>query len=298
MYFKTEIQVMMITDLPLQQIDIAGGRLVSVLKTEVETNTALPLLFDSGAFGIYADGIWIAHAFAALGVASITYTRAGLYGSDPVPDGIIPDPFFHAEDMARILDALRIDRPVILAGHSMAGLRLRAFATLYPQRVTGLVLIDAVTPAQLSMTVRREVVRMGCRMMSACSQTAETGFGKNVMRLYPNNIKLSGLAREDKLSSLCNAEHLRATRAEMLASTTPQLLPRLSSDLTVPSVGIIATIVARGTRQAGYPTLHIPRTGHAEILRPEPSRMIAEFAYSHLCAGRDIAAATRLANVG
>jgi pimeloyl-ACP methyl ester carboxylesterase len=48
-----------------------------------------------------------------------------------------------ARDLNGVLDALGIDRPVILAAHSAGGLYARMFARLYDDRVAGLVLVDS-----------------------------------------------------------------------------------------------------------------------------------------------------------
>lgn len=45
-----------------------------------------------------------------------------------------------AEDIARLLDALRISEPVILNGHSMGGYAVFAFYRSFPQRVRGVIL--------------------------------------------------------------------------------------------------------------------------------------------------------------
>ena len=73
-----------------------------------------------------------------------SYDRANLGSSDPAP---APRTFV---DMARDLSALlmnaRIDGPYILVGHSMGGMLVRVFADQYPEKVAGLVLVDAAHP--------------------------------------------------------------------------------------------------------------------------------------------------------
>jgi pimeloyl-ACP methyl ester carboxylesterase len=48
----------------------------------------------------------------------------------------------HVADLAALLDALHIDRPVVLVGNSFGGLLALAFARAHAARVAGLVLVD------------------------------------------------------------------------------------------------------------------------------------------------------------
>ena len=71
-----------------------------------------------------------------------SYDRAGQGQSDPAP---IPRT---CQDMAADLRALlthaKIPPPYVLVGHSFGGMIVRLYAHLYPQEVTGMVLVDAV----------------------------------------------------------------------------------------------------------------------------------------------------------
>jgi pimeloyl-ACP methyl ester carboxylesterase len=63
-----------------------------------------------------------------------------------------------ARDLEKLLAAARIDGPLVLVGHSMAGSRLELFAERNPGKVKGLVFVDT-TPSQAMSdpTVRRYV---------------------------------------------------------------------------------------------------------------------------------------------
>lgn len=56
-----------------------------------------------------------------------------------------------AADLAALLDALDLERPVIV-GHSLGGLVAQTFAATHPDRVRGLVLADTYSPRILSRT--------------------------------------------------------------------------------------------------------------------------------------------------
>lgn len=261
-----------------QRVDVAPGRALHIHR-DAEGRDRPVALYDAGAFGIYADGVHVAAALNWRGFDTICLTRAGLYGSDDVPAGVKPDPFFHASDMLRLLDALNVRQPILLVGHSMAGLRLHALAALAPERLGAILFIDAVTPGQLGWPVRRSLVRASTRLITVCSLGVRSVPGRTLARLYPNNIGLEGPFRDDKMASLASARHLSGTRAEMLASTSPALRSRLlplPADL--PRACVTATLVGKGAADvaANGELLHLPQTGHAAVLGVRPAASIAE----------------------
>jgi pimeloyl-ACP methyl ester carboxylesterase len=70
-----------------------------------------------------------------------SYDRAGLGGSEPGP---LPRTSRRiVEELRILLQQARIDLPVVLVGHSFGGMNTRLYAGLYPDSVTGLVLVDA-----------------------------------------------------------------------------------------------------------------------------------------------------------
>ena len=75
-----------------------------------------------------------------------SYDRAGFGWSDPLPP---PRDATHiAVELHGLLTAARIDGPILLMGHSIAGLYIRSYATRYPASVAGLVFLDGSTPTQ------------------------------------------------------------------------------------------------------------------------------------------------------
>jgi pimeloyl-ACP methyl ester carboxylesterase len=71
----------------------------------------------------------------------ITYDRAGYGWSDPPLNGFSIDKTI--DDLSRILESSKIDTPAILVGHSVGGIYSRLFADKYPEKVSGLVLVDS-----------------------------------------------------------------------------------------------------------------------------------------------------------
>ena len=76
-----------------------------------------------------------------------SYDRAG-YGWSEVRPGA-RDASSIADQLHGLLSAAGITEPVVLMGHSIAGMYLRAYIAKYPRGIAGLVLLDASTPEQV-----------------------------------------------------------------------------------------------------------------------------------------------------
>jgi pimeloyl-ACP methyl ester carboxylesterase len=74
------------------------------------------------------------------------YGRRGVLGSEPVsalPPRTTQD---HVDDLNGLIDALELETPVILVGHSLGGFNIRLFAGQKPENVAGLVFVDGTDP--------------------------------------------------------------------------------------------------------------------------------------------------------
>ncbi|HEX2052908.1 MAG TPA: alpha/beta hydrolase [Actinomycetota bacterium] len=75
-----------------------------------------------------------------------SYDRPGRGWSDPVSEP--QDAREIAGQLAELLDRAQEPGPYVLVGHSLGGLYARMFADRYPERVAGMVLLDAAHPEQ------------------------------------------------------------------------------------------------------------------------------------------------------
>lgn len=104
------------------------------------TGSGPTVLADNG-LGIPAQA-WRAVRRSARGVRFCAFDRAGVGRSDarPCHCGTLEQ---SVEDVHALIRAARLDRPLILAGHSTGGLDALLYARRYPADVSALVLVDS-----------------------------------------------------------------------------------------------------------------------------------------------------------
>jgi len=126
-----------------------------------------------------------------------SYDRAGFGWSDALPPPRDADHI--ATELHGLLAAAHITGPVVLMGHSIAGIYIRDYATRYPENVAGLVFVDASTPWQnrnrifkahpdpgpsrFGALLKKAAVVAGIpRLLGECSRTFP-GFGVQAAKL-------------------------------------------------------------------------------------------------------------------
>ncbi|WP_309603918.1 alpha/beta hydrolase [Phenylobacterium sp.] len=256
-----------------EMIDI-GGRRLRVVK-DGPAGPRPTVVLEHGAFGCAADWAVVQARLAAKGLASLAYDRAGLGYSDPGPrhrDG-------HAmvADLDALLRALRETGPIVLVGHSMGGLTTRLFALTHPERVAGLVMVDAVTPEILAIPAAARAFDAFSRILTAVRWLARAGLMRPATLITGDTIGLPPEASAEKRAiqgsashALWAAEEVRQWRALATQASAAALPPGL------PVAAITAgarTLTALKETQAiaalacanGY-IEQVPGAGHASLL--------------------------------
>ncbi len=127
------------------------GRLVEVgghrLHVCVEGCASPVVVFEAGAGGFIFDWEPVRHQVAEFAQA-VTYDRAGYGWSDPGP--LPRDAQRCVHELHALLSAAGIPAPYVLVGHSVGGLHVQLYASLYPEEVAAVVLVDATEPLPLA----------------------------------------------------------------------------------------------------------------------------------------------------
>ncbi len=173
----------------------------------------LVVLLEAGSFGFSADWAVVQDQLAALGVRSIAYDRAGLALSDPGPAP--RDSLAIVSDLERLLAALDEPAPFVVAGHSMAGLHIHLFAARNPDKVAGLVFVDAVTPELAADPWVKRGSAFYVQFSRTAAIVASTGLLKLISR-WGDQIGLTTEATRHKRWAFADAAHNRVAAAEVV----------------------------------------------------------------------------------
>jgi pimeloyl-ACP methyl ester carboxylesterase len=128
-------------------------------------------------------------------------------------------------DLAALLDALDVRRPVILVGNSFGGLLALAFAAAHPARAAGLVLVDGHLgddgfAAQMAGTLRLEGEERDRRIAESFSHWLGRHSERKSTRLAENAgalVQGTSLVADMAATPTLGAQDLAAVRAPILA---------------------------------------------------------------------------------
>lgn len=129
---------------PGQFFDVGGRRLHALITGEERGKR--PVVLEAGLTAMSSCWAWVQEELSKT-TKVLSYDRAGLGWSDSSREP--KDARSIAKDLHRLLNAANFPRPFVFAGHSMGGIFGRAYASLYPNDVSGMALIDASHPEQI-----------------------------------------------------------------------------------------------------------------------------------------------------
>jgi pimeloyl-ACP methyl ester carboxylesterase len=260
-------------------IDIGGRRLRLVREGPV---TAGPtILLEAGAFGFAADFGALQPRLAAKGWHTLAYDRAGVGLSDEGPkprDGLSID-----ADLEALLAAAGEAGPFIYIGHSMAGLYARIFTGRHPDKVVGVVLLDAATPEGVDV----EEVRKFVGHFASAANLAPLGALVGVLPLLSfgplgDKIGLPAEASAEKRRAFRSARHNYWAALEvgtwLATAEQAKVMPPFAPDLPVAVVTAgdgggrarFKAMQAAPALASSHPYVeHVAGAGHNTLLGPD-----------------------------
>ena len=119
----------------------------------------------------------------------VSYDRAGLGWSELGPMPRTADRI--ADELHLALEKAGIAPPYVLVGHSFGGLTMQMFAARFPKEVTGMVLIDAVVPAEWDPPSEQDArnSRIGAKVCRRAAVLARIGVIRLVAWLLNSQLK-------------------------------------------------------------------------------------------------------------
>ena len=264
-------------DLRGRMVEVAPGRALRAVAEGPPKSLRPLVVLEAGSFGFSADWAAVQARLAAEGLRSLAYDRAGLGWSEPGPEP--RDSHAIVGDLEALLAALGESLPLIVVGHSMAGLHLRLFALGNAERVCAAVLVDAVTPEGMDHPLAAQMVRRFNNLSKLAAWGARAGVARPLAAPFGDAIGLPPLAKAEKQRAFADATHNRWAAAEVAAWGADVQEGRAAGPYD-PALPIAVVLTGDGrqpsARQAiqtapalasrhGF-VIHVPRANHASLL--------------------------------
>jgi len=222
------------------------------------------VIFEAGAGGGVLDWTLVQDAVGEF-TRACAYDRAGL-GWSEAADGPLSSPEI-AADLHSLLANADVDGPLVLVGHSVGGIYVRSFAERWPDRVTGMVLVESSHENQAArMPPEIAEAQQGLmRVLAICRILAPVGLMRlaNVAHGYTEGLPFAEEQRDavvavmNRTGYCTGVAHEFEAAAEHTDTTDPP-----------PSLGDVPLIVLSAGIQDTVPTAELSAGGITpDILR-------------------------------
>ena len=198
-----------------RMVEIGAGRRLRAVPAGPDVSERPLVVLEAGSFGFSADWAAVQARLAAEGLRSLAYDRAGLGLSEPAAEP--RDSAAIVADLEALLEALGETGPLILCGHSMAGLHVRLFAHRNAGRVRGVVLVDATTPEAMDHPAAAHLVAHFTNLCRLAAWGASKGLQRPLAGALGDAIGLPAPAKAEKRQAFADAVHNQWAAAEVVA---------------------------------------------------------------------------------
>jgi pimeloyl-ACP methyl ester carboxylesterase len=173
------------------------------------------VVFESGGGGGSSVQDWPVLNLVAPLTRCVAYDRAGLGWSNPPASPPTYDGM--ARDLDALLAAAGETPPFVLVGGSFGGLLALAYGRLFPDKVAGLVIVDASDPLKYFETMPRMRVLHEAELRSAIDAAARGDLRRDAEPAIRGARGLDEMTREAMLHTLGLPGHFEASLAELQA---------------------------------------------------------------------------------
>lgn len=176
---------------PGQLVDVGGYRMHIYCMGEGSPTVILDAMFP----GTVSNWGWVQPEIART-TRVCAYDRAGLGWSEPGPEPRTAQQA--ARELDTLLAAAEVPGPYILVGHSLGGLSARMYASMFPDRVAGMVLVEGTNPDSWVRRGQAEGVGADRNQLAMAPLLAKLGiFRLGLIRFYPSDPDLPELQRKE-----------------------------------------------------------------------------------------------------
>lgn len=161
---------------PGQLVDVGGHRLHLYC-----TGTGSPTVVIDAGLGDWSTSWSFVQQEVAKTTRVCTYDRAGLGWSESGP--LPRDAKQHAKELHALLQNAGVPGPFVMVGHSLGGLDVRIFAHDYSSEVAGVVLVDSMSPSQITQSPATESSEPQSQPFSIQATLARFGVARVVVKL-------------------------------------------------------------------------------------------------------------------
>jgi pimeloyl-ACP methyl ester carboxylesterase len=178
---------------PGEFVEVAGRRMHVV----VQGDAPGPSVVIEQGIGSPSLVWWPIQSAIARFARVFSYDRPGfLWSEAAVGERSLAD---RVADLRAVLQQAKVPPPYVLVGHSMGGLLVRQFARLYPDLVTGMVLVDSPDESVIFRENVMPYYRQGMSMQRVLAVAARFG----LLRLIGKRVPMLMLPEDERGYALC-----------------------------------------------------------------------------------------------
>jgi pimeloyl-ACP methyl ester carboxylesterase len=215
------------------------------------------VVFEAGLGACASEWVTV-QRMVSTAARTVSYDRAGHAGSSPDPQPRSLDRI--CQDLHALIEKVAPAAPVVLVAHSYGGPIVRCYSEQHPERVAGVVLVDAT----LSATLPPVAAKATARMMPLLHLLHRLGVGRVLMKrkvqlrpsadLHEADLEIIERDLFSRRSALASVAEARA-----LPASVPLMRRWEGAGLpAVPVMSVVATGLSRGDQKRREATMITP----------------------------------------